>query len=137
MRITIACPAAHTDTANHLAMALGYSEADGNTYGNANWQDAGGNLYACASLPVGSNFIDTATSPLVRPEWDTAEFIDMAAATQAQAIVRLWQPSDDAPTPPLASPDVILAVVGEDGPAMLAAMGLVAIPQDNGGLAHE
>lgn len=133
MRITIACPAAHTPNANHLAMALGYSEADGETYSNPGYQDALGNLYACASLPVGPNFVPAATSPLVRPAWDTAEIIDMAKATQAQALVLLWQPSEiEGTTPPLASPDVILAVIGEDGPAMLGAIGLVAIPAEQG-----
>lgn len=130
MRLTIACPANHLESANHLAMALGYSEADRETYRNPGYQDALGNLYACASLPVGPNFVPVATSPLQRPEWDTAEVIDMTKANQAQALVRLWQPSDEAPTPPLATPDTILAAVGEDGPAMLAAMGLTAIQQE-------
>jgi hypothetical protein len=132
-RITIACPAAHTDDANSLAMVLGYGPADGLTYSNVGYQDAGGNLYACASLPVGDNFVSTATSPLVRPDWDVEPYqINMAGATRAQALVVFWEPTEESPEPPLANPDAITAVVGEDGVAMLAAMGLTTIPQEEG-----
>ena len=123
-RITIACPAAHTDDANQLAMVLGYGPADGLTYSNVGYQDALGNLYACASLPVGDSFVSTATSPLVRPEWDTEEVIDMDKAAQAQGLVLLWMPSDGTPTPPQATPSQITAILGMDGVAAVAAMGL-------------
>jgi len=130
-RITIACPAAHVDDANQLAMVLGYGPADGLTYSNVGYQDALGNLYACASLPVGDSFVSTATSPLVRPEWDTEPYqVNMAGATRAQALVVFWEPTEESPEPPLANPDAITAVAGEDGVAMLAAMGLTAIPQE-------
>ena len=42
MRLTIACPNALRDDANQLAMVLGYGPADAETYGELNWQDAGG-----------------------------------------------------------------------------------------------
>lgn len=130
MRLTIACPIAHAINGNHLAMALGYGPADGLTYSHAGYQDAAGNRYACASLPVGDVFVTAATSPLVRPAWDNDEIVDLAKATAAQAIVRLWVPSEDRPTPPLALPGYITAVAGEDGPAMLAAMGLFPVPME-------
>jgi hypothetical protein len=132
-RITIACPAAHTDDANSLAMVLGYGPADGLTYSNVGYQDALGNLYACASLPVGDSFVSTATSPLERPEWDVEPYqVNMAGATRAQALVTVWEPTEESPEPPLANPDAITAVAGEDGVAMLAAMGLTTIPQEEG-----
>ena len=134
-RITIACPAAHADDANQLAMVLGYGPADGLTYSNVGYQDALGNLYACASLPVGDSFVSTATSPLVRPEWDVEPYqVNMAGATRAQALVVFWEPVTEEggnSEPPLATPDAITAVIGEDGVAMLKAMGLVAIPSDD------
>jgi hypothetical protein len=132
-RITIACPAAHTNDANSLAMVLGYGPADGLTYSNVGYQDALGNLYACASLPVGDSFVSTATSPLERPEWDVEPYqVNMAGATRAQALVVFWEPTEESPEPPLANPDAITAVAGEDGVAMLAAMGLTTIPQEEG-----
>ena len=126
-RITIACPAAHTDDANQLAMVLGYGPADGLTYSNVGYQDALGNLYACASLPVGDSFVSTATSQLQRPEWDTEEVIDMDKAAQAQGLVLLWMPNEDYPYPPQANPSQITAILGMDGVAAVAAMGLTAI----------
>jgi hypothetical protein len=127
MIITIACPAAHTDDANQLAMVLGYGPADGLTYSNVGYQDALGNLYACASLPVGDSFVSTATSQLQRPEWDTEEVIDMAKATQAQGLVLLWTPNEDDHYPPQANHSQITAILGMDGVAAVAAMGLTAI----------
>ena len=62
MRLTIACPEALRDDANQLAMVLGYGPSDALTYGELNWQDAGGNLYACASLPVSDTFTTAAQS---------------------------------------------------------------------------
>jgi hypothetical protein len=132
-RITIACPAAHTEDSNSLAMVLGYGPADGLTYSNVGYQDALGNLYACASLPVGDSFVSTATSPLERPEWDVEPYqVNMAGATRAQALVVFWEPTEESPEPPLANPDAITAVAGEDGVAMLKAMGLTTIPQEEG-----
>lgn len=130
MRLTIACPAAHIADANQLAMVLGYSEADQDTYRDPQWQDAQGNLYSLASLPVGDTFVSTATGPLTRPEWDAEEIIDMGAAERAQALIVLWVPTEEDPDAPLASPNVITAVSGEDGVSMITAMGLVVVPQD-------
>lgn len=129
MRLTIACPAAHIDIANHYAMALGYSEADGLTYRNPSWQDAQGNLYAVASLPVSDGFVGAATSPLVRPEWDGEEVIDMTKASQAQALVTLWTVADETDAPQ-ANPSQITAILGMGGQAAIEAMGLTAVPQD-------
>ena len=85
MRLTIACPEALRDDVNQLAMVLGYNPSDAETYVGLNWQDAGGNLYACASLTVSDTFTTTAQSPLQRPAWDTDNIIDMDAARLAQA----------------------------------------------------
>ena len=124
MRLTIATPAEYADIANHYAMVLGYSQADANTYSNKSWQDTQGNLYTCASLPVGVNFVTNATSALVRPEWDTDGIIDMTKAAQAQALVLLWVPNDQDPYPPRATPTKIVAILGMDGLAAIDAMGL-------------
>ena len=48
-RATIATPAAHIPDANQLALLLGESSADDQTFGAANYQDAEGNLYAVCS----------------------------------------------------------------------------------------
>jgi|AACY02.16.fsa_nt_gi hypothetical protein len=125
MRLTIICPAQHRDDANHYAMALGESEADGLTYGEPSWQDASGNLYSVASLPVSDSFIAWATGTLDRPEWDAKPYaINMAAANRAQALVQVWQPSEENNQPPQANTATILAMVGNAPLELLEAAGL-------------
>ena len=123
MRITIACPVALLSDANNFAMVLGYGPPDELTYGNANWQDAAGNLYAAASLPVGDTFTTTAQSTLVRPAWDTTNAISMAAANRAQAALVFSL------EPVTAMPDKLTACVGDNGLATLAVMGLTRVEE--------
>jgi len=118
MRLTIACPDALRDDANNLAMVLGYGPDDALTYGGLNWQDAGGNLYACASLTVSDTFTTAAQSGLQRPSWDIDNTVNMAGANRAQAALVFSL------TPVTAMPDKLTACVGHDALATLAAMGL-------------
>jgi len=124
MRLTIACPAALRDDANNLAMVLGYGLGDALTYGGLNWQDADGNIYACASLPVSETFTTTAQATLQRPSWDTDSVISMAAANRAQAALVFSL------EPVLAMPDKLTACAGDDALATLAAMGLTHVVVD-------
>ena len=121
MRLTIACPNALRDDANNLAMVLGYRPDDAETYVGLNWQDAGGNLYACASLPVSDTFTTTAQSPLQRPAWDTDNTVNMAGANRAQLALVFSL------TPVAAMPDKLTACAGDDALATLAAMGLTQV----------
>jgi hypothetical protein len=120
-RITMACPAANVADANQLAACLGFSMADAETYGPPNWQAAGGARYSCASLDVSEDWLTQAQQPLVRPAWDVDEQIDMVAAARAQATVVLL--TEPAP----ATLTALTALVWPDGPAALAAMGLVVV----------
>ena len=124
MRLTIACPEALRDDANNLAMVLGYGPDDAETYGELNWQDAGGNLYACASLTVSDTFTTAAQVALQRPAWDVDNIIDMAAANRAQAALVFSL------TPVTAMPDKLTACAGDDALAVLTAMGLTQVEED-------
>jgi len=124
MRLTIACPEALRDDANQLAMVLGYGPDDAETYGELNWQDVNGNLYACASLTVSDTFTTAAQSGLQRPLWDTDNHVNMDAARRAQAALVFSL------TPVTAMPDKLTACVGHDALATLAAMGLTQVPND-------
>ena len=121
MRLTIACPAALRDDATQLAMVLGYGPDDAETYVALNWQDADGNLYACASLPVSGTFTTTAQSGLQRPAWDTDNIISITAANRAQAAMVFSL------EPVTAMPDKLTACVGDHARATLAAMGLTQV----------
>ena len=124
MRLTIACPELMRDDANNLAMVLGFGAPDALTYGALNWQDADGNLYACASLLVGAAFTTTAQSGLQRPAWDADNHISMAAANRAQAALVFSL------EPVTAMPDKLTACAGDDALATLAAMGLTQVEVD-------
>ena len=126
MRLTIACPATIRSDANNLAMVLGYRPDDAETYVGVNWQDAGGNLYACASLIVSDAFTTTAQSPLQRPAWDTDNHVNMAGANRAQSALVFSL------TPVTAMPDKLTACAGDDALAVLAAMGLTQVEVDVG-----
>ena len=121
MRLTIACPATIRSDANNFAMVLGYGPSDAETYGELNWQDVDGNLYACASLTVSDTFTTTAQSPLQRPSWDTDNHVNMAGANRAQAALLFSL------TPVTALPDKLTACAGDDALATLAAMGLTQV----------
>jgi len=105
-------------------MVLGYGPDDTETYVALSWQDAAGNLYACASLPVSDTFTTTAQSGLQRPSWDTDSAISMAAANRAQAALVFSL------TPVTAMPDKLTACAGDDALATLAAMGLTQVEVD-------
>ena len=132
MRLTIACPEALIQDANQLALAIGLSPADVATYRVPSWQDSEGNLYAACSLIPSPEWVQTSLQPLQQPSWaaEGEEPVDLEAASRAQALITLWMPSEEHPTPPLASPEIILAVAGDDGVAMLAAMGLTRVEED-------
>jgi hypothetical protein len=102
-------------------MVLGYGPSDAQTYVALNWQDAGGNLYAVASLPVSDTFTSAAQTALQRPAWDTDNIISMAAANRAQAALVF---SLEAVA---AMPDKLTACAGDDALATLAAMGLTMV----------
>lgn len=131
MRLTILCPEAHRDDANQLAMVLGYGPADAETYGEANWQDTAGNLYAAASLDVAPVFVSDATSTLERPEWDQEPYtVNMAGAERAQALVSIWGLGEDEPEP-VAGPDTILALFHDDPLTILARAGVTRTQEDD------
>lgn len=119
IRVTIAVPQAHISKANNLALCIGYTEADGATFGEARYQDAQGRQYAVASGLVQPAFVEDAAKPLVEPEYGA----DMAQANAAQALISIWDPEN----PVEASPDAISAVVGLEINEALAALNLSLI----------
>jgi len=84
---TIAVPDPLIPDANQLALCLGESSADDQTFGAATYQDAGGNLYAVCSTVAKPIFVQLASQPLQAP--DHAPGVDLEAATRAQAILQI------------------------------------------------
>ena len=122
-RATIASPVTHIADANQLALCLGESSADDQTFGAANYQDAEGNLYAVCSTVAKPIFAQIAGQPLQAP--DHAPDMDLAAATRAQALLQINGGT--------ASPDVIAVILGnrlESAQDHIAALGLERVQQE-------
>jgi len=130
IRTTIAAPAAHMPDANQLALILGESAADINTFTAARYQDAAGNLYAVCSTVVKPIFAQSASQPLQAP--DFAPDADLEAATRAQSILNIEDRINggEAIT---ATPDTI-AVILDDRLASaqehISSLGLSPVPVD-------
>jgi len=124
MRITVACGEALISDANNLAMVLAKSEADNLTYRDPTWQDANGNVYAVTSFEVTEDWVNRAQSPLVRPDWDVNDFIDMGAANRAQAALVF----EAVPNIPTADPTALTALAGPSAREALILMGLTRLP---------
>jgi len=90
MRYTVAVPEQHLAKANQLAMALGLSVNDKNTYTDLKYSDVDGNLYAVASFIASSATVDKVDAPLERPAWDEEnQDIDMELAEHAKVMIAL------------------------------------------------
>ena len=90
MRYTVAVPEQHLAKANQLAMALGLSINDKNTYTELKYVDIDGNLYAVASFIASSATANKVDAPLERPVWDVEnEDVDMQLAEHAKTLVAL------------------------------------------------
>ena len=122
-RATIATPAAHIPDANQLALCLGESSADDQTFSTASYQDASGNLYAVCSSVAKPIFAQMAGQPLQAP--DHAPDMDLAAAKRAQSLLQINKG--------IATPAVIAVILGdrlESAQDHIAALGLTRIEQE-------
>ena len=120
---TIATPASHIPDANQLALCLGESSADDQTFTTASYQDTQGNLYALCSTVAKPIFAELAGQPL--QALDHAPDMDLAAATRAQGILQINGGT--------ASPDVIAVILGdrkESAQDHIAALGLERVQQE-------
>lgn len=106
LRTTIACPSHMMDDANQLALTLGESAHDDQTFQVASYQDEANNTYAIASTVVRETFQTTATSTLIAPEH--APHVNLEAATRAQKTLVISTLEN--PTP--ATENHVTAIVG-------------------------
>ena len=123
LRITIAVPEAFIDEANQLAMAIGQSYSDGNTFDTVNYKDADGNLYSVASTLAVETFPQIASSDLQtavieRYGVDSIVNVQQAQLAQSKLLVGTADPY------PLAQPDKIVAIIHPDPLFAISSMNL-------------
>ena len=123
-KATIAAPITLIPDANQLALALGESSADDQTFTTASYQDASGNLYAVCSTVAKPIFAKLAGQRLQAP--DHSLDMDLAAATRAQSLLQINNG--------IAAPDVIAVILGdrlESAQDHIKALGLTRVVQDS------
>lgn len=126
MRITIAVPESLMVPANHLAVAIGESAGDFESFTIADWQDAEGNKYAVMSSVITGLLLQYAGTPPQQREFAPEEW-DAQLAMQAQAAITLWLGEGD---PPAAAPDRITGIVMDDAWTALQLLGVSRIPSE-------
>ena len=102
-KATIATPAVHIPDANQLALCLGESIADDQTFSAASYQDSDGTLYAVASTVAKPIFAQMAGQPLQAP--DHAPDMDLESAKRAQSLLQINNG--------IARPNVIAVILGD------------------------
>ena len=117
-RWTIFVPEAMIADANQLALCIGQTAADVNTFKAATYDDASGNLYAVTSTVAQATFATSASSPLSAPVY--APDADITSAGRAQAALVIYDPQ----SPVQADPSRILAIRGDNAQASLAIAGV-------------
>ena len=123
--MTIATPQHLIEAANHLALIMGESAADINTFTAANYQDSAGNLYAVCSTVVTDGFLAKQGTGIKRiPSHAKAANVEMAK--KAQALLQI--------NGGIATPDVIAVILGdrlESAQDHIKALGLERVQQDD------
>lgn len=90
-RVTLACPESLIPAANQLALIVGESAGDDQTFSTPSYQDSQGNKYAVASTVVVAGFLAIPSMGL--PENPSyAEEADREAAQEALDALTLWEP---------------------------------------------
>jgi hypothetical protein len=130
--IPTAVPETLTADANQLAMVWGEGPADAFTWGDALFQDEAGNRYTVRHLWATEAWIHRVKEDEpVNPEWDTEGLVDLVAAERArEALDVLTYDAEADPDLYKVKPNRAIAIVGIDGDAALALMGLTLLPED-------
>ena len=92
-RISLAVPEQLIPAANQLALLVGESPDDVNTFTQANWQDADGNLYAVCSALCKPVVLGALTSGLPDPLPTHAVGVDIRKAQQALDMLKVYEES--------------------------------------------
>ena len=124
-RMSLAVPQALMPQANQLALIVGVSEYDDNTFTTANWQDKDGNLYAVCSTvikPVVLGMFGISLADITLPAH--AINTDVVQAQQALDKVVMYKQGDKAST------ESIMCAIDFEPLQAFSDMGLTIIESD-------
>jgi hypothetical protein len=120
-RLTLSVPESLIDAANNLALVMGESVSDINTFTQANWQDTSGNLYAVCSAVSKPIVVQALSTGLPDPLPSHAEDADVTLAQQALDAIVVFD------TGVLVDTDIIVLAIDSDPLTALAEMGLTRV----------
>jgi hypothetical protein len=120
-RLTMAVPESLMDASNNLALIMGRSTVDINTFTQTSWQDASGNLYAVCSAVSKPVVVNALYTGLPDPLPAHAENADVTLAQQALDAIVVFD------TGVLADTDIIVLAIDDDPLTALAEMGLTRV----------
>lgn len=109
-RVTIATPESMIEKSNHLAVIMGESASDMNTFSTADYKNGNGDKYAVCSTVVTSTFISGASSGELPPSPPHAAAANRAWAAEVYAS--------------LGADGGLMMIVDSDAQAAIAIMGL-------------
>ena len=124
-RMSLVVPQALVTQANQLALIVGVSEHDNETFTTANWQDKDGNLYAVCSTvikPVVLGLFGISLSNITLPAH--ASKAEVTAAQQALDKVVMYKQGDKASTAK------VMCAIDFEPLTAFADMGLTIIESD-------
>jgi hypothetical protein len=120
-RLTLAVPESLMDAANNLALIMGESDSDINTFTTATWQDESGNLYAACSAVSKPAVVNALSTGLPDPLPSHAENADVALAQQALDAIVVFDVGV------LVDTDIIVLAIDNDPVTALTEMGLTRV----------
>ena len=123
-RITLVVPEQYIEQANHLALVMGESAGDINTFKEANWQDADGNLYAVCSALSKPVVLGALTSGLPTSLPAHATDVDVTKAQQALDLIVLYDVGVKA------SPNNIVLAIDHEPHEVFDSVGLLIVGDD-------
>jgi hypothetical protein len=119
-RLTVSVPEALIEAANHLAVAIGESAGDFESFQQADWVDAGGNKYAVSSMQCTATLFAYAGGMLTKRDFAPDEW-SFELASFAQSKIELWRGEGPIPT---ADPAKIVGIVMDDPLQVVNMLGL-------------
>jgi hypothetical protein len=123
-RLTLAVPESLMGAANNLALIMGRSTADINTFTTATWQDASGNLYAVCSAVSKPMVVQALSTGLPDPLPSHAENADVTLAQQALDAIEVYGEGV------AAGVDKIVLAIDDNPLDALSGMGLTRLEED-------
>lgn len=124
-RLTVACPESLIEAANHVAVSIGESGGDFESFQLADWVDSLGNRYAVASMQCTDRLIQKAATMLERREFAPDEW-SFELASFAQSKIQLWLGEGKIPS---AKPDAIVGIVLDDPMTAIQLLGITRISE--------